>query len=339
MWSYETSKCVIINHPWLGLVYYSLVSLVLVCQLSWVVYNETYMEYDQPSGILRVRVKSPSSGEWDEFSSVLPQPVDGNHVFISTRVVKRVERRRNTSEWEEIFRSDQEVEEAEHLRIKVDHTMFAPHFFSSGHEANLHDFMQTSRSMEGTLRAGFLSPTPGQVMKNFPQGEADLVTVGNLLQAANSSLLSPSEVFKHQNEPISQRGAVLRVGIHYENHFHWMEQRYDVDYHYRVTRLPQTGYSLEHVCDPFPYPAREEIHPDDQYRYLMKRYGIYVEFNQEGRLGRFSWIHFLLNVFSALGMMGLLSMAVDYVALYTLPRFYRAKYAELHFSPGGSKDE
>ena len=324
---YETTKLVRIHNKFLGVLYYSLFFLILVGQLGLVVYNRDYLEYDSPKGIVRPSIKT--SDEYpgrDEFSIVLPHPVDSDYVFITTGIEKKIERvkRQPNSPWEVVSERFQYIERPEDIKLKVDHTMFSPKFFiAENSRENATEFVKSSRNLAGTLK-----DSSGRTQKLFPREKADKISLHEFLQASNVSLDLHSGIVHHENETIRERGAVIHVSIVYSNiEDYSLFKENEIKYHYLVTRLPETGYKLTDSVSRFEDSETED--PEYLYRYLIRRYGVYIKFSQEGQLGRFSWSNLLLHFLSALGMVGLLTLAIDYFAIYMVPSFTKAKYIEM----------
>lgn len=352
---YETPKLVRIHNRFLGTLYYSLVCIIILGQFGLVLYNRDYLEYDTPKGIIRLSVKSITNQNpgFDEYSAVLPNPLDSDYAFISTGVEEKIEKilkkekqqSDDTSKmkWKTVSEDFYFIENTEYISLKIEHTMFAPKFFNNNDNTLNNDkktfedsleFVKSSRNLHGTLK----SQIGNNILKDFPKGKADTISLNEFLQAANIKLDDNCGVFHHENETIRERGAVLQVSIIYsntQNYSFWGDNN-EIEYQYKITRLPETGYKLTESVSKFDLKSindgddinNELENTDYLYRYLIRRYGIHLKFVQEGQLGRFSWSNLVLHVLSALGMLGLLTLIIDYFAIYMIPNFTSVKYFE-----------
>lgn len=321
---YETTRLVRIHNNFLGHLYYSLVLLIIIGQLGVVLYNRDYLEYDTPTGIIRLSVKPYTHPDWDEYSSVLPHPLDSDYMFISTGVEEKIQRIQlnSTKKWETVSEEFHVIDLPEDIQIKIEHTMFSPKFFSAGNnERDSTDYVQSSRNLNGKLR----DVNDTRTIKELPAGKADSISLKELFEASNINLDEKSGIFHHENETLRERGAVLHVSIIYSNIWNytlWGEN--EIQYQYKIFRLPETGYKLTESVKPFDPDFKEES--GYKYRYLLRRYGLHFQFVQEGELGRFSWSNLVLHVLSALGLLGLLTLVIDYIGIYFISGFMQAKY-------------
>eukprot|EP01112_Ceratiomyxa_fruticulosa_P010840 TRINITY_DN2882_c0_g1_i5.p1 TRINITY_DN2882_c0_g1~~TRINITY_DN2882_c0_g1_i5.p1 ORF type:complete len:412 (+),score=47.57 TRINITY_DN2882_c0_g1_i5:98-1333(+) len=195
-------------------------------------------------------------------------------------------------------------------------------------------FTESSRNMEGKLLS-----SNGTTLLYFSEFRRDRIPIQTLLQAAGTSLddISDNQV-RHGYKPkhpktLRSRGLVLYISLSYDN---TEETWFGVGapkYSYRVYRLHETSHQL---IEPL-LEDHESTDPENEKNHLghkrtfRKRSGIYLKFDITGRIGRPSFMAFLINVASAMSLVTIASLIVDQLALYILPfrnAFETAKYSD-----------
>ena len=333
---YETYRMQIIKSNKLALIYYISVLLIAVSYVSYIIFIGDLLVYDTPRGVIRVSIGSDDidmiSPDWDEFNTVIPQPVDSDYAFFTTTITQQVSKWNETgNSWDRIYNSPNKVLKDLDLMVKIEHTMFAPNFVQK--EPSIFDqwlikffgklipfgpqsaeeFTKSSRDTAGEFGD-----------KRFKQQDADEFLLSDLYKLAGLNLNDFSDVPNHEKESFYERGAVLQVGINYSNELKNKRGTGDITYSYEAQRVKRTGYKLSQKVAKFDYPGAEEEDPSAIYRYVEKRHGVYVKFIQTGNLARFSADHLLLQIVFVNTLVAAIPTIIDLISCYVSPAYFTA---------------
>lgn len=333
--SYYTLAYVEFKSSRLARTYYFLLLLLLLYSGFSLVWERGYLEYDEPAGVLRLRLKSPELDqeqdlafirflqkqydrpfvEWDEFDAVAPSPQLSEQLFITTEVSDVVERYvvdDGRSKWKKVHTHHFFVKHPDEFILKLEHTMFAKKFYEIG---NGEEFAESSRHMDGFL-VKLSAQTQPETIREFKSGKADSMPVKDLLLAAGlDDLDAPSDAVGHEDETFRERGLVLYVHIKYSNLASMWGTRQPT-YEYRVERLPETGYKVAEELSSYPHRDWQPEDPFARYRFIRRRHGIFIKVEQGGKLGRFSWQNTLFHIASIMSLLAVITSLVDFMAGY-----------------------
>jgi hypothetical protein len=201
--------------------------------------------------------------------------------------------------------------------VKVDHAVVAGLFTDErGREALAASQRQIT---------GHLVDSAGNIVRQVSvPGKPDKLVIGELLNASGlHSLDWESDSVSSRGRSYRERGCILRVSIFYQNWFNTWLGTTDIQYVYRVKKVPFIDNSLKQVI---PLPAID----GHNRRMVMKMYAVRVEFYQAGSLGMFSLSALLIRLASGIGLLTLTATVTDTLALYVLPnrRSYRRRVYE-----------
>lgn len=341
LYCYDTLKTVRIQDRWLGLIYYSLLGSIFAYTVLYVVFfQKGYIEYETPVGAVKIKLRqdlnegqlnSPycyggKDGEvmceiWDNTEIVSQQQGDGV-LMLATHVKEYVEERicpptaHSCPEiWHKLNERIFYIANIENIQLDIYHSMQAPQFFDeSGHNKA---YGEANRQMAGVLIVGH------KVIRSFPIGQTDLLTLQNLLHAAQIDLSDISMANMDSNRTLRETGLILHINIAYNNVR--CDMKLDcafgtipITYRYRVYHVPDAQYDIE---------AIHEL--NDTVRIRRVKSGILLKFIQTGKIGRFSMQVLVINICSGLGMMAIATVIVDSLALYVLPKrgvYFQHKY-------------
>lgn len=310
---YDTVKIVRIRDARLGILYYSLLGVMLaVAAWSLLATRSHLIPHHVAGGLFQVDVKASKVAEEADRSGngategawrVL-HPVDavrrvGNGgIFVITHVKETLVRevcRSKAGEcpeggaFEEVKSSRYSVRGAERFTLRLVHA------FEAG------EFDGVSKGLEGW------APFPPF---RFPEGEkADKVVLTELLRAVNASLDSPSGDIGHDDEPLRNRGVTLIVTVSYSNLPRdpglFVLPAPKPEYTYRARKIPGDARLIE-----------AEHGPEPGTRIIRKLFGVRIETRQAGTLFSFSSSGLVVALGSTLGFIGLVTTIVDLFVMY-----------------------
>jgi len=153
----------------------------------------------------------------------------------------------------------------------------------------------------------------GNTLKAFPP-TGDIVPVSMFLQAAGISLgdVADSSTSNKTTDSKRDSGVLLLVAITYDNGGVGRPT-----YVYNVAAIPNSEYKMVEAIN---YPDS----PQGETRKIINRHGVKLVFLTTGNIGRFDFQTLLIQLVSALGLLGVATLVVELFMLYVLPhrRFY-----------------
>lgn len=332
---YVTYKYVILKDRRLGVAYYILALLILIYTVIEIFYRKGYLQFDtKPQGVIRALVSDElSNSSFDPNKLVycidiaqhnltcryedpreLNWPVEGRAVTITTFVKDRVQKSHLQTnspqdEYDSVSDDHYFTLGSEYVIMKVDHAVVASLF--TDHKG-IEKLAASKRMMKG-----YLLNHNGDVIKELSvPGKPDKITLQEILQAGGvSSLDEKSDAVNAKGQTIRQRGAILRVSIHYQNWYNTWFGTSEIEYSYRVHRIPYMDYNIKQTLHYTPSSHVENT----KWRLLRKRYSVRLEFEQDGSLGMFSTSTLLLKLVSGTALLTLTATIIDVIALYLLP--------------------
>jgi len=220
----------------------------------------------------------------------------------------------------------------EDFSLKLDHNVNALEFLES--RPNSEDLQGVSIEMDGTLR--FLEvDSSGNILSfigtesediEYPAGEPTFVTLKTLMKAAGmyqgdddnnseNSLDSLSDLSANSKR---YDGIVLLLVITYRNDYPFFIATSKAKYEMQVFKVKNAEFKYEYQVETGP-----------SRRIRRNTHGIRMLFLQQGRLGRFSFQVFLVQMVSALALLKLATTIVDLIALNLLP--HKAYYRDFKY--------
>ena len=221
------------------------INVTYVCMYACM-YVHFIMQFDtKPQGVIRVLVSDElSNNSFDPNELVycidiaqhnltcryedpreLNWPVEGRAVTITTFVKDRVQKSHLQTnspqdEYDSVSDDHYFTLGSEYVIMKVDHAVVASLF--TDHKG-IEKLAASKRMMKG-----YLLNHNGDVIKELSiPGKPDKITLQEILQAGGvSSLDEKSDAVNAKGQTIRQRGAILRVSIHYQNWYNtWFGTR------------------------------------------------------------------------------------------------------------------
>lgn len=193
----------------------------------------------------------------------------------------------------------------EEYTILLQHSMQAPLLFQKTRDST---YSKSSNQMTGQLIR-----TDGSVLIDFGDS-ADIITVGQFLEAAEVSLAAPSTNTFANGEPVRTEGITVVVTIDYSNFD-------DIDnpvYRYYATAIAGSNAKSTQVFD-----------ADGNTRTVHDRHGVRFVFAQTGRIGAFDIQTTLIQLVTSLGLISVATILVDLIMLKLLP--HKKKYGEYKY--------
>eukprot|EP00455_Lapot_gusevi_P057522 TRINITY_DN9823_c0_g1_i2.p1 TRINITY_DN9823_c0_g1~~TRINITY_DN9823_c0_g1_i2.p1 ORF type:complete len:404 (+),score=118.13 TRINITY_DN9823_c0_g1_i2:65-1276(+) len=343
VFSYQTSKVVVVKDRMLGIIRLLMVLAIFIYVVAFViVYKKRYLDIEVPVGVSYTSLLKPNrptlpqnfsycigsknaSSEalpclvWDEYDVQYPS-TPYQSMFLTTRVKLSTETRvcggvnqsmptGGCSRPWKTTGTDQEyfLADIESFSIRVYHSFQARVFYSETGDSY---YSRSSTQMSGSIR-----DKAGNVIHEFPSNQYDQFDVALLLQAAQVDLGNNVDTEAALDDPESMRhsGIILLVFITYDN-LHTT----DPIYSYYISRVP--GVEFKTV----------ETEPIDAlHRANINRHGIKIFFIQSGQIGRFSFQTALIQLVASLGLLSVAGLIVDNLMLYVMP--YRKFYQKYKF--------
>jgi hypothetical protein len=343
--SYNTFRVVRIRDRYLGFLRFILMLLIFVyIVIKVLVIDKGYRIHDTPIGFVRTSIMMPAGGVdftkytfcpnspdhskwpfpaeadfpchvWDADSIVYPAD-EVNSIFVTTRVT---ESKNHYNCGQQNTKDDPVVENhCENPYVEDDSTIYLLAGVTDYTLGVQHSFYSdlAQKSIVGNSKsyAGRLLDQQGNTISEFlPQSQGDIpdvMSVGQLLTAAGADIADPS---RSPDSSQYYSGMVLIVLVHYSNDPH-------IHYEYRARAVPAADYKL--------YEVRYDGLVRGN-RITYKRAGPKIIFMVTGDMVQFSFQTMLIQLCSALGLLSLATMAVEYVMLYVMP--LRKHYAKEKF--------
>jgi len=185
----------------------------------------------------------------------------------------------------------------ENFIMFVGHSMQARQLYLQTHDER---YAGSSDTMNGVL-----VDQNGNTMESFGRG-VDQISVQELLNAAAVNLNAGSDVIGNEKEAARFSGLVILFSIEYSN----------ID---APQSKPTYTYSAQHIPGA-EYKVIEIVYLNDTYRLNNNRHGIKAIFLQGGQIGRFDVQTTLIQLVSALGLLSVATLAVDFLMLAGLPQ-------------------
>ena len=207
----------------------------------------------------------------------------------------------------------------ESVEIKIEHSVHSHSMSITG----------TQRTLQGSLRA-----YNGTVIKQFDSYDrADRLSLYDLIEASGlGSLNEISDSPNGNNKPFRRKGCVLIVTIFYTNTFSYIGTS-PLIYTYSVERVPFMPHRAEEIIPINTLPLDPELRYSTlNHRLLRKRYGVHIKILQGGEIGKFSILQLLQCLATSVGLVSLVSVIGDFIALYLLPNstLYKEKIYGMH---------
>lgn len=338
VFAYQTSKIVIIKDRWLGLLRLAMVLVIILYIVVYVMYmHQGYLMYEVPVGILYTSLLKPNSTIntttldycnqfvgpmyqkkldsldcviWDE-ADVL-YPVDETEAMLITTRISTTPQVRNcemyaptcSMPWKSGNKTSAYIAGIETFTIMVKHSFQARQFFQDTGDSR---YSKSSVQMSGTLKN-----YQGQLVRHFENGQADVLSIQDILDASGTSL---SNITDGASSGSSMRnsGIIILIGISYEN-----TVLDSPTYTYQVSRVPKNEYKVVQITD-----------DGSDARIYDDRHGIKIIFVQSGRIGKFDLQTALMQLVTSLGLLSISTLVVDNIMLLLMP--LRAWYNKYKF--------
>jgi len=354
---YITYKLVVIRDRRIGSIYYAIAVLIVLYTLAQIFLKKGYLEFDTtPEATMRLLLSDPkednskseqilscedlsyccNKGKVSKMctpcqimdAQELSWPVESRTISLTTFAKDRWQTRnisKSTTGKPQQFETIREkmyfTVQPESMLIKIEHAVLATKFLRG---KGVKDLAASQRNMRG-----YLYSHNGTILKSLSsdedsglKGMADRLTIQEILKAAGvASLDEPSDALNAKGKPFRRHGIVLHVAINYQNSESTLLGTGDIEYSYQVRRIPYADYRVNEVIavfnsKDFTNSSHEALQAN---RLFRKRYGIKIEFHQNGKLGHFSLPALLLHLVSGVGLLTLTATIVDILALYILP--------------------
>jgi hypothetical protein len=270
---------------------------------------------------------------WDEHDVRYPAD-EANAIFLSTRIIQEKQtyacghqntnaepKRESTCQLPYV--SDPAQVGAFFLAGVTQYTLGVQHsFFAQNPIFNPDDFSGNSRGFPGKL---YLDPNDKSKVKLFPKNsetddKPDIITVGEFLESASVDLSSSS---KDPRNSILYSGTVVLVLVKYSNDDGWNHLKSGTPrYEYTLKRVHNSDYKM--------FEAKSVINEPNS-RLLLKRAGPKFIFLVTGDFIQFNFQALLLSLTSALGLLAVVTLVVEFVMLKMMKwrkHYAAAKYEE-----------
>ncbi|KAL2914006.1 hypothetical protein HK105_206449 [Polyrhizophydium stewartii] len=344
--TYESVRSVRIQDPRLGGLYY----LFFLAIWAYILYNMftqgTYLQKVPPvGGSVRATTLLPASTTpppyctpntfnpngcvfWTQDQIVFPFSGELNTVFITTRVtfsttVTPASRGctnfssaattpacapPSISDPTNVATSTFFVANVEDLSLRVDHAIRGefPQTLSQSKFLT-----QTTSDMKGKMLRG-CDGNPNDVGKEFSKQELDTFTLGELLAFATCSgpavSLDNAAFFSgvKPKEPWRSSGMVISVPIKYNNR-ETITNAGEIKYAYVPAIVNNTEFKI----------VQQFTNADGSITYV-NRHGVRIVFEQTGTIGQFDFVSLVLNLVTALALLSVATVIVEYLMLYAL---------------------
>eukprot|EP00455_Lapot_gusevi_P048301 TRINITY_DN664_c0_g1_i4.p1 TRINITY_DN664_c0_g1~~TRINITY_DN664_c0_g1_i4.p1 ORF type:complete len:227 (-),score=85.97 TRINITY_DN664_c0_g1_i4:127-807(-) len=156
-----------------------------------------------------------------------------------------------------------------------------------------------SENMNGALKA-----KNGDIIKEWSGGD-NIMSVRDVLRAADINLDDLSDSNPAEGNSHRYNGIVLLWFANYRT----QPDTYQPTYTYTIQRVAGAESKMF-----------ERIYIDDDTRIDRNRHGLQIIFVQTGQITRFNFQTLLVNLVSAIGLLGLATLVVDLLMLYLMPR-------------------
>jgi len=346
VFAYNTPKIVRVKDRYLGLLRFVLLVMVACYILIKVLYiDEGYNISDVPVGTVRVslmkQVKQAeqttvpskeifcltntqpwdfpaeaniSCQTWDEHGVRFPLE-EVNGIFLTTRVAVSEQTKKCGSDENECLIPWEDDEPpttyflagVNNFTLGFKHSFHTPVFARGGD----HRFAGSSNAFIGDLL-----DTKGNVVRTWKptyDDTPDILTVGEMLNAANVDLSRPS--WDPKNSELYS-GIVVMVLVNYEN-----PSNGAIKYQYQVQQIEGADYKL--------FEARWDRGGDSNKRQTLKRAGPKLIFIVTGTLTKFDFQTLLVQMVSAMGLLSIAALLVEMCMLYAMP--LRSHYAKVKY--------
>jgi len=156
-------------------------------------------------------------------------------------------------------------------------------------------------------------------LRYFPIGSNDHFLLQDLLEASNFELNQKCDS-PDENGTFRDTGAIIHINLAYNNVRcnYQMNCSFGVNpitYRYRIYRIPEAEHEIIKL-----------VNINSTYRIRKILHSILVQFDQTGKIGKFSLQVLIINFCSGLGMVATLTVIVDALGYWLLPHFANAKY-------------
>lgn len=342
VFSYRTAKVVRVRDRRVGLLRIFLLLPIVAYIVGFVViWNKGYLKHEEPQGTLELGLVTPdkmimldshdycsqSSGSTSmevanrttdtgiiiqrpckmlDAADLVASPDSLNSIMVATRITQS-EQTPGCAAFESCqtpFETTSEVDAYvggfEDYLVRLRHSMQAIEFYQSEPLRSVNSrYAGNSDNMKGSLMN-----RDGSVLKTFPSGSVDNVTLDELLTAAGGTSL---DTVDDDGSCARAKGIVLFILVKYETDDNWLPT-----YSYEVIRVPDSVYSTTQSL-PHGFASGGG-------RTLLTRHGVKLVFVQSGRISKFDFQVLLIALVSAVGLTGVAQMCVEYFMLWCLPR-------------------
>merc|ERR1712228_408179 len=338
----------------LGALRYSFIVGTFIYVFVYALYlNRGYMDIQEPHGTATATLERPRNTDWNteqfEYCNasslstnysdpllcelwsedmVLYPTVISDTMSITTRVSEKfVETNKyctyeyfdqklcnGTTEYVTFSTPKRYLAGVENYTLGITHSMLdMKHYELTGHEK----YCLTGEQMEGKM-----VDFNGNVIKSFVANEPLIVSLQELLDAAGTDLSYPIDAVNNngsinQGESMRHSGIVLIVLITYDNTYATHDR--NPKYTLRVIRIKRAEYKVI-----------ESVYLNSTIRMIRDRHGVYISFEQGGKIGKFNFQTSLITLVTSLGLLGLSTLIVDLLMLYCCKHktnYFKDKYA------------
>eukprot|EP00455_Lapot_gusevi_P031187 TRINITY_DN3370_c0_g1_i3.p1 TRINITY_DN3370_c0_g1~~TRINITY_DN3370_c0_g1_i3.p1 ORF type:complete len:461 (-),score=130.75 TRINITY_DN3370_c0_g1_i3:262-1644(-) len=346
VFSYQTSKIVVVKDRWLGLLRLLMVVLIFLYVIVYVIwFQQKYLEIEVPVGVAYTSLLKPNTTTYPQnykycqeyvaqtgkIETIDPRPClvwDANEalfpvdqhesIFITTRTSITDEIRVCGGEGQNVTNGCQQpwntpappreyyIADIDSFTIRVQHSFQARVFWSQTKDKR---FSRVSTEMQGSIRDSNDNP-----IYTFPFGKPDVLPIKLLLSSAGVALENPADTPDAlvKAESMRHSGIILLVFLSYDN-----LKTAEPAYTYYVSRVANSEYKV----------LQTNQGHDANSRTVYNRHGIKMIFIQSGQIGRFSFQATLLQLVTSLGLLSVSTLIVDQIMLLLMPhRKWYTKY-------------
>jgi hypothetical protein len=265
MLDYVTYKYVRLRDSRLGALYYILAFLILIYSLFEIFLRKGYLQLDtNPQGTVKLILSDDFADESSSpVSANLPYcrgditcryldpwdlnwPIESRAVTITSLSKDRVQEQvsdtnSGADEYVTKMESQYFTQSPERVVVKVDHAVVAGLFTN---ERGGEVLAASQRQITGHL----VDPAGNIIRQVSAPGKPDKLVIGELLNASGlHSLDWESDSESSRSRSYRERGCILSVSIFYQNWFNTWLGTTDIQYVYRVKKVPFMDNSLKQV--------------------------------------------------------------------------------------------
>jgi len=340
---YYTSKDVKIKHRGLSVLYYLLFILIIVYGVVDVIFQQSYLAFENPDGAIRLKLKNPKNYTTqttqppycndvqciplDSFSVAYPATqTTGPSILVTSRLQEQFFHKTKLGSWKENKneRKQYYVTNVEDFVVKVYGTVTFPDTENGGDDF----FSSALHKLKGKLEG----KNGEELMAFEPTDSEHEIPLLTWLEAAGVSLdeTSDSNSVKENFDKFRDEGMILNVEIYAYN----LDNRGIIQWIFGNTPHPQFAYRVSRVPKS-EFKMIETVSQGDviseflasDTRKVLKKHGVYFQFSVTGSFARFSWFDLLMHLISAFALVGFATVIVDSFMLYISA--HKTKYSDI----------